>query len=433
MGRNVIAKYRGKLKSNLFLQNIAVVSGGNIAVTLVGIIAAPVITRLYTPEDFGIFSVFTSVVAIAGSLTTMRYAITIPLPKEEKLADNIIKLCLLITFSLSLLWFIGIALFGNYFTVQFSAEKLRSYLWLMPVVFLGKGIYETLNNWAVRNRKFKLITRTKISQGVSSAGVKIGLGAFGIAPLGLFVGLIVQNAAGITSLFSKLIQLNPAFLRTFSWSEIKYVAKRYKEFPLFQSWSQLLLALGAQLPVLLIGVYYGVASVGVFGLAQSMINIPMNIIGQSVAQVYYAEISKYGKSEPDKIYKLSVSIIKKLFWIGLIPVGIIAAFGPWLFSFVFGSEWYDAGLYARYFSLVILTRFISSPITNVFNVLEKQGLQLFLNIVRIVTVVLIFAISHLLDFSADNAVLLYSIVFPMYSILGLYVALKAIQIRINQI
>lgn len=424
---NIISNYRENLKSNIFFQNIAVVAGGNATAKLIGIIAAPVITRLYTPEDYGIFSVFLSVIGIAGSLATLRYAVTIPIAKEEKVADNILKLCFLITLTLSLFWFLGIALFGNFFLVQFSAEQLQPYLWLMPVVFLGKGIYEALNNWAVRARKFRLITRTKISQGISSAGVKIGLGAIGIAPMGLFVGHIAQEAAGITSLFSKLIHLKPAFFKTFSWNEIKYAAKRYKKFPLVQSWSQLLLALGAQLPVLLIGAIYGAEVAGIYGLAHGMINLPMDMIGQSVAQVYYAEISKYGKNNPGKVYALSVSIIKKLFWLGLIPVGVLMAFGPLLFSLVFGSEWHDAGLYARYFSFVVLTRFISSPLVSIFNVFEKQGLQLFLNIVRVLLVVLIFTISYVLKFSANEAIILYSIIFPLYSLLGLFVVIKSIR------
>lgn len=423
--QNFISKYREKLKSNLFFQNIAVVTGGNVTAKLIGIIAAPIITRLYTPEDYGIFSVFLSVVGIVGSLATLRYAVTIPIAKEEKLADNILKLCFLLTLSLSIIWFIGIALFGKFFTVQFSAEQLQPYLWLMPVVFLGKGVYVALNNWAVRTRKFRLITRTKVSQGVSSAGVKIGLGALGVTPLGLFLGHIAQEAAGITSLFSKLIQLKPELLKTFSWSEIKYAAKRYKKFPLVQSWSQLLLALGAQLPVLLIGAFYGVEVVGVFGLAQNMINMPMDLIGQSVAQVYYAEISKYGKNNPEKIYKLSVSIIKKLFWVGLVPVGLLIAFGPWVFKLVFGPEWIDAGVYARFLSILILTRFISSPIANIFNVYEKQSLQLTLNIIRVVLVFAAFYTSNLFKLSALNSIGIYSILMTVY-----YAFLTVIVLRV---
>lgn len=412
--QNILSKYREKLKNNIFFQNIVIVAGGNVTAKLIGIIAAPIITRLYTPEDYGIFSIFLSVVGVVGSLATLRYSVTIPIAKEEKLADNILKLCFLITLSLSIAWFISIALFGKFFTVQFSAEQLQPYLWLLPVVFLGKGIYEALNNWAVRTRKFRLITRTKVSQGVSSSGIKIGLGALGVTPLGLFLGHIAQEAAGVTSLFSKLVQLKPSFLKSFNWSEIKYAAKRYKKFPLVQSWSQLLLALGAQLPVLLIGTFYGVEVVGVFGLAQNMINMPMDLIGQSVAQVYYAEISKYGKNNPEKIYKLSVSIIKKLFWIGLIPVGVLVAFGPLVFKLVFGPEWLDAGVYARFLSILILTRFISSPIANIFNVYEKQSLQLTLNIIRVVLVFTAFYASNFLKLSVLNSIGTYSILMTVY-------------------
>src|SRR5690606_11286142 len=127
----------------------------------------------------------------------------------------------------------------------------------------------------------------------------------------------------------------PTFFREFLWKEIRYAAIRYKTFPLFQSFSQLLLALGAQLPILLIGVFYGTEIVGVFGLAQNMINLPMDLIGTSVSQVYYSKISEYGKHEPEKIYRLTMSIAKKLVLIGVIPVGIIVLFGPWLFSKIF--------------------------------------------------------------------------------------------------
>ena len=215
-------------------------------------------------------------------------------------------------------------------------------------------------------------------------------------------------------MFSRLVQQRPAFLRTFSWNGIKYAAKRYRKFPLVQSWSQLLLALGGQLPVLLIGAFYGIEVAGVYGLAQNMINMPVNLIGQAVAQVYYAEISKYGRNNPGKIYKLSVSIIKKLFWVGLIPVAILLAFGPWLFKLVFGTEWYDAGVYARFLSILILTRFISSPVANIFNVYEKQSLQLTLNIIRVVLVFTAFYTSNLFKLSALNSIVIYSISMTAY-------------------
>lgn len=429
--KRLFSTYWEKLKNNVFYRNIAIVTGGNVTARLIGIVSAPIITRLYLPADYGIYSIFGSIFGIVGSLATLRYAVTIPIAESEKLSDNILKLCFFITSSLSLLWMVCVALFGDFFAAKYNTNRIIPYLWFIPIVFFCTGIYEALNNWALREKRFNLITRTKIRQSTSSATVKIGLGALGVSPLGLFIGQVANNAAGIGSLFSKLRQVKPSFFKNFSWHEIKFVAKRYKKFPLVQSWSQLLLALGAQLPVLLIGAYYGTEVVGVFGLAMGMINMPMDLIGQSVAQVYFSEIAKYGKNNPQKIYNLSISIIKKMFWVGLIPVGVLIAFGPWLFKTVFGPEWINAGLYARYFSMVILTRFISSPVTNIFNVLEKQGTQFFLNIVRVILVLLIFSTSNFLNFSANEAIILYSIVFPLYSLLGLFIALNTLKKKIK--
>jgi len=412
--KRLAATYWKKLKNNVFYRNIAVVAGGNVTARLIGIISAPIITRLYLPADYGIYSIFVSIFGIVGSLATLRYSVTIPIAESEKLSDNILKLCFFITSSLSLLLVVCVALFGDFFAVKYNTNRIIPYLWFIPIVFFCTGIYEALNNWALREKRFNLITRTKIRQSTSSATVKIGLGALGVSPLGLFIGQIANSAAGIGSLFSKLMRVKPSFFKHFSWHEIKFAAKRYKKFPLVQSWSQLLLALGAQLPVLLLGSFYGAKAAGIFGLANSMIHLPMDLIGQSVSQVYYAEISKYGKNNPQKIYNLSVSITKKLFLIGLIPLGAIILLGPWLFQIIFGTEWYDAGIYARFLIVYVMVAFISTPLASVFNVFEKQTHQLILNILRISLVLLVFTLCRVFNLSSLNTIIFYSLIMTIY-------------------
>src|SRR5690554_6816176 len=90
-----------------------------------------------------------SIIAITGSIVTLRYSVTIPLAKEEKTADNLIKLCLLVTFSLSILWLLVVAIFNGQISDHYQINNLQHFLWLIPIVFLGKGIYETLNSWAI--------------------------------------------------------------------------------------------------------------------------------------------------------------------------------------------------------------------------------------------------------------------------------------------
>lgn len=425
-----LTNFGKKFKANTFYKNITIVASGNIIARLITILLTPIITRIYSPADYGIYNVFMSVIGITGALATLRYSVTIPVASDEKLADNLLRLCFLITSFLSLLWLAFVLFFGDNISIHFQTESLKSFLWLIPIVFFGKGIYEALNNWAVRYRDFKLITRTKLTQSVSSSIVKISLGLLNIKPLGLLIGYIVSETAGITKILSKLTRTRPHFFKEFSLPEIKSAAIRYKRFPLVQSWSQLLLATGSQLPVLLLGLYYNAEVVGIFGLANTMIRLPMDLIGQSVSQVYFGEISKFGKNNPQKIYNLTVTLIKRLLKVGIIPIALIAFLGSWIFSLVFGSEWYDAGMYARLLSFYVLFAFISAPVANIFNVYERMDIQFSLNIFRVVLVALVFIICSYFKLTPLYTIGIYSICLSFYYLFLVLRVLKLVKSNI---
>ena len=177
-------KAREAFNNRLFFKNVVLIASGTAAAQIVTMLSTPVVTRLYTPSDFGVLTVFTALIGVLGPLSTLRYAVTIPLAENEGLADNLIRLCFLITLLLSLIILIIVLLFGNFFAARFSFSYVASYLWILPAGLLGAGLYETLSSWAQRRKHFSVIARTKISRGISSSGIKIGLGWLNIKPLG---------------------------------------------------------------------------------------------------------------------------------------------------------------------------------------------------------------------------------------------------------
>ncbi|WP_157980763.1 lipopolysaccharide biosynthesis protein [Aliidiomarina taiwanensis] len=406
--------FKEKLRSNEFSRNLTLVLSGNVTAKAIGILSAPIITRIYSPEDYGVFALFMGIVSIIGALSTLRYATAIPLIKNENALEAMLKLCFLMIAIVSAIACFVLLYYSDLFVVTFNAENIRSYLWFFPLAFFATGCYQTLSSWAIREKKFKIITQTTVTQSLSSSLSKILLGLLHLKPSGLLIGVIIQEAAGTFRLLKSMLRKYPLFFKRFNWGLVKSVAVRYKNFPLIQSWSQLLLALGAQLPVLLIGYLYDLKVAGAFGLAQSMISLPMNLIGQAVAQVYYAEIANMGKENPLEIYRLSAEVIKKMFIIGLFPVLFLLLFGPLTFKFVFGTEWKDAGVYSQILSLLILARFISTPVMSCLNVLEKQMLQLWINLFRVIFIVIVFCFASVLNFDVIEALFIYTITLSIY-------------------
>lgn len=404
-----------KHTTSLFLQNIFVVASGNTIAKAIGIISMPLITRLYTPEEFGVFTSFMAVFGVLGSLATLRYSAAVPLAKTERQADGLLQLCFLIAGLWGVILLSIVAFAGNEILDIFNFQELAPFLWFLPLLVCLKGIYEGLNQWGVRHKFFKLVTRTEISKSTGTASTKLILGWLGYTPIGLFWGITVQQLAGIFSLFSRLKKLRSDKIRIVSKPKIKYGIRYYKRFPLFQSWSQLLLALGTQLPVLILAALYNAEVVGVFGLANTIVAVPMLLIGQSVGMVYYAEIARIGTKNLRKIYTLSISIVKKMFFMALIAALVLIVFGPWMFAFVFGAEWREAGIYSQFLAIILLTQFLSRPLANLYNLLNKQNIQLVINIVRVLLLGILFLAAKFFLFPPLYTIGAYSVLMMCFN------------------
>ncbi|MHB0960795.1 MAG: oligosaccharide flippase family protein [Pirellulaceae bacterium] len=406
-----------RFNNSPFYKSVAWVAGGTAVAQAITIFTTPVVTRLYTPSDYGVFAVFTAILGVMQPVATLTYAMAIPLAESDNLAHNLVKLCFTIVLTISMLLALVVLLFGPTIAAQFGVAQAASYLWLLPPCLLGTGCYEALSSWAVREKRFRLISGTQMSQGVSSATVKISLGWLGIQPLGLLLGLLATSTAGCVSIFWKMLREQPQAAKHISCREMRDAASRFRAFPLFRSWSRLLLGVNVRLPIFFIAAMFDPVVAGLFGLANTMVDLPLSLVGQSVSRVYFAEIARIGKSRPDKILNLSVSIMKNMSLVGVLIAPVIMIAGPWLFGMAFGVEWGKAGVYARWLSILIVFRLVASPIMHCFDVLEMQGVQLLINIARAVTIAVTFLVSTLLGFSAITTIAMYATSLAAFNIL----------------
>lgn len=406
MHLKLISLLKEKIGNSTFVKSVALIAGGTAFAQVLSVILSPIITRIYPPDQYGVLTTYTALLGLLSISSSLDYQNAIPIAEDDNIAFNLLTASMLILSAMSLVILILVMFLGEYFLQLFDSEILYTYKYFIPVGVFFTGIYNIVLQWGFRERNYQVITRTKINQSIASNFTKVILGLTKFGSIGLILGTIIGQSAGITSLSMPIMKKRKLLS---SIKQIKYVMKRYKNFPFYSTPNNFISIAVGNFPALLLTSIFGTHATGLFGLANSITHLPMSLIGNSVSQVFYSEVANIGKSEPLKIKYIAKKLIKKIALIALIPFVVLLFFGPWLFSFVFGSEWYDAGIYSRILSFMIYFGFIVTPVGRILEIFERQKDSLLFNIIRLSSIIIIFIIVKELRLNSFQAVALYSI------------------------
>ncbi len=400
----------GLTPSSAFGRSVAMLAGATGTAQLIGIGLMPILTRIYTPEEFGGLAVYSSVLGILVVVASLRYELAIPLPKSNRSGRLLVTLCAATVLFMTALVAMATGLFGERIAAMMETGSFEDYLWLLPVGFLFVGLYQVLMHWAVRNRSYKLIAQTKIIQAGGMAGTQLlfGLANFGI--WGLIFGHIVGQAAGATHFARTLFNLKGVSDDQTSCPRLRVLARKYWRFPLYGSLSSLISAGSLNAPTLFVAMFISAEYAGLFFVAQRVLGIPLDLVGKSISQVFHGEASKLLRDHPAAMSSLFFSLSNKLALMAALPVILLFLFAETLFEVVLGENWTGAGAIAGILSIMLFFRFIFSPLSIVLLIIEKQGLTLLVQSVLFVGAFLSLMIPRqYLDFSAEQTMWSFSI------------------------
>lgn len=402
-----------------FTRNVTVLAGGTVFGQAITVLVSPILTRLYSPEDFGVFGVYASILGILTVVASLRYEFALPLPEDDETAANILVLCFLLLLGMTGLTVVLIHELGDQIVAWANVPALKHYLWLIPLGMLGAGTYQILNYWAVRKRDFLRIARTRVSRGIIRAVIQVGIGFAHSGPLGLLLGHLAGETAGSASLGLAAWNKDRGSFGAVSLQGIRKAGYRYRRFLLFSSWAGLLDALGLQIPQLLFAAFYGVEVAGWFTLGQRVIAAPLNIVVDSVGQVYFGEAARLPRDDPKAIRRLFLKLVCRLAFIGGMPIVVICTFAPWFFTVVFGQGWEVAGRYVQFMGPMFAVRFVIVPLSHTLNILERQYLHFVWEGTRLFLVIGGLSVGRALELSHASAVGIYSLtMLSAYIILG---------------
>lgn len=390
-----------KLKSNRFARNFMKLFSATLLAQVITIALSPVLTRLYSPEDFGLYSVYMAIVSLIIVYATGRYEFAIAVAKTKEESEHLLRLVILMSLGSSMILVPIIAIFGEYFNEILGLEQSSSLLIYIPFTIVFLGIMQGLNYYYNRQKDFSSISSAKIVQSIGTGGFSVGFASFNFHS----VGMILANILGI--LVANLYNIvKTKVWKIFYFSKrdlipIKKVAIKYKNYPLWNSTSAFFDVLAIQAPVLVLGYFFSSIMVGFYSLTVRVVGLPIIIISNAVAQVYLSEIAEK-ENKGESIEKIVKKAAQVLGGVGLIPTVILIGWGSSIFILVFGAEWAFSGELVGILAISYYMKFIIAPLSVVFLVKEKIKLLSIIQLVRAITTVITLILSSIVfkDFSS---------------------------------
>jgi O-antigen/teichoic acid export membrane protein len=388
-----------------FVRQVGVLAGGTALGQVLLLAASPALTRLYVPDDFGALAVFASIVGVLAVAAGLRYELAIPVAESAHDGAHVLVLALLAVLASTAVVAFGVAMLGHH--VVAAAPSLGAYLWLIPVGVLAIGTVQSLNYWAIRSKAFGLIARTQLTQSAISVGTQVAVGASLAGPLGLLLGQILGRTAGVVALARHaLSSLRTARVRITA-RDLRRVARRYANFPLYSTWTGLTNALGREAPPLLLVALFGATTTGHYALGARVLQAPMALVGNAVGQVFLSRASDAARA--GRLGQLVIDVLEQLLRIGAPVLTVLAIVAPELFAVVFGPPWRTAGVYAQWFAPWLALVFVASPMSTLPSVLDRQKPELAFQVALLASRVAALAIGGALG-DPLVAIALFSIV-----------------------
>ncbi len=398
-----------------FYRNILSLFSGIFVARLIPAAFAIIIARIYAPENFGIFVLYLTIASVLSIVATGRYESALILTESDEDKKHLFRIAQKINFSVNGIALGVIAIYVLISGVLSTVAILM--LALIPVYSFFFGGVQILRNILISHKQFKKLSWLEVLRALAIGVLQCTFFVF--PETGLFVGAVLAQV--FTFIFYSIMLTETKHFRLKSFSiEEKALAKRYINFPKFSIASEVFNFISSQLPVFMIKPFFGSTMLGLYSFSHRYISVPVQLVSVSISNVYIQKAqSLLGK--PNELKTLTFSLFKRQFLIGIIPFTVLALWGANIFSFLFGQEWEFSGYLAQLIAPWLFVVMISSPLSAILIVKEKQKLSMVYNISLLITRILALGYGGLILKNISYAIGLYSLTgFLFFCVLGIY-------------
>jgi len=348
-----------RTKASSFLKNILVVMAGTGAAQIISLVLVPILSRLFSPSDFGIAGSFGAVAGIIGAAVTLEYSQAIMLPKEKEHALGLLGVSLTSTVLVSALTLLICILAPGTMNGLMKTQGLWPLALLVGSIFIG-GVSVSCQAWAVRMKAFKKTSSSQVIRSLTGKGMSIGFGLLDFGAPGLIIGDAIGNIAASVNLVRVLRPDLRGLKEQSSRANLRRLARDYHDFPLYSASQNVINALSGGLPIILLTRSFGLPIAGAYAFAMNVLTFPMGFVLSALRQVLFQKASE-SQHQGRSLSALYVKVTATLFAMALAPTTIIIIWGPKLFAWFFGAQWYTAGELSRSLMIWMAVVFCNLP------------------------------------------------------------------------
>lgn len=422
VGLSMLSTIRAFLGAE-FNRNVLTLMTGTGLAQLIPLAVMPVLARIYTPEQFGVFALFVAVVSPLSVISTGRYELAIMLPRKGGDATNLAALSVVISLLVSAVLFACMCAFNRPISNALGNQAMSTWLYLVPLAVLLNGIYANLNYWSNRHKLYFLMAHRRVLQSGGTATVQLGLGLMRAGAGGLVIGLISGQTLAIGLMANMMHRHCPRYWRAIDARKMWALAKRYKSCPQFLVPAHALGALATQLPAIFINTTFGLSAAGFFMLAERVVALPLSLISASIGDVFRQEIAERFHAG-ENCRRQFLSTLRKLTAIATPPFLILLFCAPALFAIVFGERWRIAGEYAQLMCPMFYLRFISNPLSLVAIVAQRNRFEFLWQVGLLAFLVLAAGSHHIVPLEEKTYVAAFAAIYCAFDLVNLFASYK---------
>ncbi len=359
-----------------FNSNVLKISASTIFSGLIVTITLPVITKIYNASELGKYQLLISIITSLGVISSLKYEMAIILPKKDAVAKKVFILCFYVLMSFCSLLYILLFFKDNFILRLFNANSILEIAWLIPIGVFFFGFFEIIKSSLLRKKNFSSFSIARVYQIISTQIFIIFLGLFNPSYVFLLTSFILGN------IISSTIFLRESLFRikTDVSKSLIDISLKYKKFPLVNTLMVFANTISNELPVFFIVKYHTTEILGYYMLATRILVIPMNIIGTSIGKVYFQRASQIANQNKSYLFDIYKNTTLQLIKIGLVPFISLGLFASSLIDVFFGYNWNTSSIIIQIMTMGMFFKFITSPISTTFTVLNKQELSFYITI-----------------------------------------------------